>query len=119
MAQTLVIDLGETFATVTITTQQDLDINSEKLGHLRDALKDCLPRRAPKRPRRQRVAPEPAEKPAVRDDSEGRIIRKWANANGYDVPAHGRLPKEIRAAWRERNQVTPLHSSVNGASSLG
>ncbi|MGE7386891.1 Lsr2 family DNA-binding protein [Streptomyces sp. NPDC004126] len=28
-------------------------------------------------------------------------IRAWARANGYDVPARGRVPAEIRRAWEE------------------
>lgn len=37
--------------------------------------------------------------PATRDPAQTRAIREWANANGYDVSARGRIPAAVAAAF--------------------
>lgn len=32
-----------------------------------------------------------------------KVIREWAQANGYDVPARGRIPEDVREAYKAAN----------------
>lgn len=52
------------------------------------------------RPRRSQPRPADADYPVA-------VVRKWAKAQGLDVPAHGRyLPRSIVAAWRAAAETT-------------
>ncbi|MFI9122538.1 histone-like nucleoid-structuring protein Lsr2 [Streptomyces bikiniensis] len=33
-----------------------------------------------------------------------RVIRDWANANGYDLPERGRIPIAVVEAWKQRER---------------
>jgi Lsr2 len=97
VSHTLIIDLGEPFATVVIAVDHELDLSQQNMAALRNALKALLGRKLPAEPRRVRPA-----------GTESAIVRKWAVANGYDLPEHGRIPNEIKEAYKERRKVTPL-----------
>lgn len=112
MGQTLVIDLGDTFATLTFAADDNLDLSMENVSRLRDALK-LMREEAPQapvarvRPPRKKPAP-PAEK---HEDETGRPIRVWAKQNGYDIGDYGRIPDEVRDAYQKRR---PLAVAQNG-----
>lgn len=46
-----------------------------------------------------------ALRPVVRRSPtfEAAVVRAWARAQGIDCPGHGRVPKDIVAAWREQH----------------
>ncbi|MFE2263477.1 Lsr2 family DNA-binding protein [Streptomyces griseosporeus] len=46
----------------------------------------------------------PAAPPALPRDTN--VIREWARANGYDVPARGRVPAAVIDAWVEAHSGT-------------
>lgn len=51
----------------------------------------------------RRVKPEPVKRAkAGTPDFE---IRKWARAEGFDVPARGRISDEVRAAYKSRHKT--------------
>lgn len=52
----------------------------------------------------RRVKPEPVKR-AARTGASDFEIRKWARAEGFDVPARGRIADEIRAAYKSRNKA--------------
>ncbi|WP_435888324.1 Lsr2 family DNA-binding protein [Streptomyces niveus] len=63
-----------------------------------DNLLDERPTFTPSRP--VLVKPQPYEhRPPGRFDTA--ILRTWARENGYDVPARGRVPADIRQAWED------------------
>lgn len=52
---------------------------------------------------RARQAELTPKKRAKARDYEPAAVRAWANANGYDLPVRGQVPKAVVQAWRDRN----------------
>jgi hypothetical protein len=75
-----------------------IDLNAKNAKKLRDALAPFVghARRETSSRRRSRSAAAAAKGSAAE-------IREWARANGYDVPARGRVSSEVRAAWEAAN----------------
>ena len=75
-----------------------IDLNAKNAKKLRDALAPFVghARRETGGRRRGRAAGAAAKGSAAE-------IREWARANGYDVPARGRVSGEVRAAWEAAN----------------
>ena len=74
----------------------EIDLAAKSADKLRKSLAPFLAgaRRAgsPKRGRRS---------PSTGGQSNARQIREWARSNGYDVPAKGRVPATVVAAYQE------------------
>lgn len=71
----------------------EIDLNEKNAAKLRDALAKYIAagRKVGKSGTRGRKAAAAGATPAE--------IRAWATSNGHDVPARGRIPVEIRAAF--------------------
>ncbi len=50
--------------------------------------------------------PEPSAPSAPRA-LDGKTVRAWARANGYQVPDRGRIPAEVLTAWERANSSAP------------
>jgi len=100
---TLVDDMDGTEAEETVTfglngTQYEIDLNSKNVAKLHKALDPFVGKarrtRGPKFATKRAHAAPPSG-PAASE------IRAWALANGYEVPAKGRIPAEIQKAFSE------------------
>jgi hypothetical protein len=75
----------------------EIDLNEKNAKKLRDALATYVGngrRVAAKRGGRGRSAASKAT-----SDHAPREIRDWARSNGFDVPARGRIPADVREAF--------------------
>jgi hypothetical protein len=76
-------------------TEYEIDLTDDEAGKFRDALAKYVgaarPVRGARKARKQAASatggPSPKE------------VREWAQANGHDVPARGRIPAEVREAY--------------------
>jgi hypothetical protein len=94
------LDGSEASETVTFAldgTSYEIDLNDKNAGKLRDALTKYI---AAGR-KVGRSAPR-GRKPAAGGTTPAEI-RAWATSNGYDVPARGRIPADVRAAFEAAN----------------
>lgn len=103
MGQTLVIDLGDSLATVSFSSE-DVELTMENVGQLRDALRAFMggEEAPPRRTRTRRSKPQPDE------SANARPLRTWAKNNGYDIGDYGRIPEEVREAYQRSLRPTPL-----------
>lgn len=44
---------------------------------------------------------------AAPDHEQGRAIRRWARANGYEVGTRGAIPAHVRAAFERAHRDAP------------
>jgi hypothetical protein len=93
-------DAEETVSFALDGKEYAIDLNAKNAKKLRDALAPYVghARRETGSRRRGRSSSRGA---AARGSAAE--IREWARANGYDVPARGRVSGEVRAAWEAAN----------------
>lgn len=93
---------GETVKFGLDGVEYEIDLSSENAQHLREQLGQYIrtARRVGGRAQRGTRTQLPATSPK-RDLA---AIRKWANANGYEVADRGRVPHSILEAYDEANQ---------------
>ncbi|SER49517.1 histone-like nucleoid-structuring protein Lsr2 [Streptomyces qinglanensis] len=90
------IDGGEAAETVSFGLDgktYEIDLNTENAKQLRTELAPFVEAgrkraRSGKTYRRTSIDPDP------------RAVRAWAESNGFDVPARGRIPKKVYEAFR-------------------
>lgn len=105
MARRTVVELHDDLeggpATATVSfgldgVQYEIDLNSANASQLRAVLErytGVARKLSPTgRPYRTTVL-----------DADPRAIRAWAQKNGLDCPANGRIPVAVRDAWRKAN----------------
>lgn len=76
--------------------EYEIDLTPDEQGKLRDALAKFVGagRTVSKRGRR---------KSAPQSGPSAKVIREWAQENGYEVPDRGRIPAEVREAYVSAN----------------
>lgn len=78
-------------------TWYEIDLTKDEEKQLEKALKTYLTagrKATPKQPEKRKVVPETTAE-------QREQIRTWAQSEGFEVPARGRIPKEIIAAWNK------------------
>ena len=70
----------------------ELEVSSETEGRVREWVEDVL----------QHARKVSAPKAARTYDAA--VVRKWAEEQGLEVPARGRLPRTVVDQWREATQ---------------
>ncbi|TQM32394.1 histone-like nucleoid-structuring protein Lsr2 [Nocardia bhagyanarayanae] len=77
----------------------EIDLSEENAARLREVFAEWTPfgRQVGRvgRRRSKPVEPSGARKP------EAGVVRKWARANGFEVPSRGRVPSEVVAAYEK------------------
>jgi len=96
--QTLVDDIDGTEATTTMTfsvsgVDYTIDLNDKNTAKFEKALAPFVEHAQRVGGRRQRGAT------VTKLPSNARVVRSWAQANGYAVPERGRIPGQILAAY--------------------
>jgi hypothetical protein len=97
----LVDDIDGSDATQTVAfgldgTSYEIDLNDDHAAELREALATYVGHgRKVSSGRRSRAAKASTASGA----HSAREIRDWARSNGYDVPARGRIPADVRTAF--------------------
>jgi hypothetical protein len=96
--QTLVDDIDGTEATSTITfsvsgVDYTIDLNDKNAAKFEKALTPFVEHATRIGGRRQRGAT------VTKLPSNAKVVRSWAQANGYAIPDRGRIPGEILAAY--------------------
>ncbi|TWG90619.1 Lsr2 protein [Nocardioides sp. J9] len=105
----LVDDIDGSDATQTVTfgldgASYEIDLNDENAAALREALAPYLGHA--RKVGRGGGGGRRASKSTASASSSGASaaeIREWARENGYDVPARGRIPAEVRQAYEASN----------------
>lgn len=95
-------DISGTEDAATITfglggTWYEIDLTKDEQAELEKSLKTYLKagrKATPKQPEKRKVVPETTAE-------QREQIRAWAQGAGFEVPARGRIPKEIIAAWNK------------------
>ena len=90
------VDGGEAHETIRFGVDgstYEIDLSHENATRLRDALASWLAHA-----RKVRNGPESKR---IDLGASPQVIRAWAKANGYAVPARGRVPEKVRAAYEE------------------
>lgn len=102
MKKTVLIDdidgTAENVSTVTFSlggTTYEIDLSPYNAGRLKDALAEWI----------QRGRKVKNTRPSTRT-SQSSLIRAWAKEHGIDVPARGKIPAHIYAAY-EHEHTTP------------
>jgi len=107
MAQRVVTELvddlngGEADQTVVFAWKgytYEIDLSEKNVAKLDKALAPFVANA-----RRLGRAPKPTTRTTTTVPSDAAAVRAWAIANGYDVPAKGRIPGEIRDAFTAAN----------------
>jgi hypothetical protein len=98
IVQTLVDDIDGTEATATLTfsvsgVDYAIDLNDKNLAKFEKAITPFVQHAQRVGGRKQRGAS------VTKLPSNAKIVRSWAQANGYAVPDRGRIPGEILAAY--------------------
>lgn len=101
----LVDDIDGSDATQTVAfgldgTSYEIDLNDAHAGALRDALAEYIGHARKVGGARRRTASRSAAPAGAHSAAE---IRDWARSNGYDVPARGRIPSDVRQAFEAAN----------------
>jgi hypothetical protein len=83
----------------------EIDLSPSNLARLRQAVQPFTTagrrvgtRKSPTSKGRNRAA---NDMPAGKRDGRAARMRAWAKENGYDLPAFGRIPKEVLEAYYE------------------
>ena len=98
IVQTLVDDIDGSDATTTITfsvagVDYTIDLNDKNAAKFEKAITPFVAHAQRIGGRRQRGAS------ISKLPSNAKIVRSWAQANGYAIPDRGRIPSEILAAY--------------------
>lgn len=93
-------ELEPTDATVRFAvdgTSYEVDLTADEQATFRELLAPYIDvaRKSGRTNGRRRSTPAPAATP----EASPREIREWAVANGYEVPARGRIPAQVREAY--------------------
>jgi hypothetical protein len=96
--QTLVDDIDGSDATTTVTfsvggVDYTIDLNDKNAAKFEKAITPFVEHAQRIGGRRQRGAT------VTKLPSNAKVVRSWAQANGYDVPDRGRIPGDILAAY--------------------
>jgi hypothetical protein len=91
---------GETLTFALDGHTYEIDLTKKNAGALRKALSPYVS--AGRRVRTSRGA----RVKHVQVGPDAKTVKEWARANGYEVADRGRVPKEIRDAFEEANQIT-------------
>lgn len=94
----LIDDLDGSEATKTVQigyagVQYELDLNSEHAEELELFMEDWI------KHARRIGGRSTARRPARGDNNDNAKIREWANQNGHQVSARGRIAAEVREAY--------------------
>ena len=98
----LVDDIDGSDATQTVSfgldgTSYEIDLNDAHAGELREALAGYVGHaRKVTGGRRRGTGTRSAATSSTHSAAE---VREWARSNGYDVPARGRIPADVRQAF--------------------
>ena len=90
-------------ATVTFGLEDnwfEIDLTDEERKELEKTLQRYMSkgRKAVKKTEKKKVVPDTTPEERVK-------IRAWAEENGFDVPAYGRLPKTVQRAYDEAHGI--------------
>jgi Lsr2 len=90
----------------------EIDLSESNADRLRDLLADYVAaaRRTGGRVRR---GTRPGRGGGA--DNDASAIREWAQANGIELAARGRIPSHVAESYRQAQAQEKGHSSVNGA----
>lgn len=77
----------------------EIDLSPENRANLYRALKPFIVRARKTSGRNSRPSRAKTTVPTIADE-ERNEIRQWAEANGFEVKARGRVPKEVENAYR-------------------
>jgi hypothetical protein len=78
-----------------------IDLCAEHLAELRRAVRPWL-KPSPSAPAARTRKPAAARRPKRSPDSAA--VREWAQANGYELPARGRIPNAVREAYAAKKK---------------
>lgn len=76
-------------------TEYEIDLTGDEQAKLRDALAKFIGAGRPVKRGRRKSAPQ--------SGPSAKVIREWAQENGYEVPDRGRIPAEVREAYVSAN----------------
>ncbi|HWJ81982.1 MAG TPA: Lsr2 family protein [Nocardioides sp.] len=102
----LVDDIDGSDATQTVAfgldgTSYEIDLNDAHASALRDALAEYIGHARKVGGARRRTSGRTSA--ATAGGHSAAEIRDWARSNGYDVPARGRIPADVRQAFDAAN----------------
>lgn len=88
---------GETVAFSLDGVNYELDLSRKNADKVRGAFQDYIAagRRLGRRTRRGS-----AGAPTITRDHDPKAVRKWAESNKVDIPARGRIPRDILERYR-------------------
>ncbi|GAA5144766.1 Lsr2 family protein [Nocardioides marinquilinus] len=97
-------EASETVAFGLDGTSYEIDLNEKNAAALRDVLAGYVgnARKVGRKTGARRASASNGSAAAASSNGSGpsaREIRDWARSNGYDVPARGRIPGEVRDAF--------------------
>lgn len=101
----LVDDLDQSEADETVTfaldgTSYEIDLSEKNASALRQSLEPYV---AAARKVSSSRGGRRAGARSASPNRDPKAIREWAQANGYDVPARGRIPAEVEQAYNAAN----------------
>src|SRR6478735_4169059 len=80
-------------------TDFEIDLSRSNADRLRDKLARFVDSASPLHPRSARKPRTRVTRPIASGSDQTRAIRTWAIANGYQVSARGRVPKNVIEAF--------------------
>lgn len=80
----------------------EIDLAEANAGALSKALEDAAALLAPYMSAGRKVGAKTRAASSSRGKSDASEIRAWAEANGVEVPARGRIPASVREAYAAR-----------------
>ncbi|SEO50102.1 histone-like nucleoid-structuring protein Lsr2 [Amycolatopsis saalfeldensis] len=85
----------------------EIDLSEDNAAALRDELARYVAASRRTGGRKVRIAAGQAPRPtsSTADRERNRLMREWAEANGFAVSDRGRLPAEIVKAYEEREEI--------------
>lgn len=113
MAQRIILvdDLDGTDAAGTVTfglngTEYEIDLSTMHTKELESVLQPFVEKARPRKGGKRRAtngtsasAAYTSSNPSRAERERNKQIRDWGNANGFDVPARGKIPENVREAF--------------------
>jgi hypothetical protein len=91
----------------------EIDLSEDNAAALRDELARYVGASRRTGGRKVRIAAGQAPRPtsSAADRERNRLMREWAEANGFAVSDRGRLPAEIVKAYEEREEIVEVEEA--------
>ncbi|HEY2058740.1 histone-like nucleoid-structuring protein Lsr2 [Amycolatopsis sp. NBC_01480] len=91
----------------------EIDLSEDNAAALRDELARYVAASRRTGGRKVRIAAGQAPRPtsSAADRERNRLMREWAEANGFAVSDRGRLPAEIVKAYEEREETVEVEQA--------